>query len=97
MAKKFTGWKEDEMELSNEIIKMYDLPDHTTAEIMGISVEDVQKIKKRQMNATPEQIKKLLRKYGIGQLHPPKKAKEKEQRMYAAITTLLKLLYRAMV
>jgi len=96
MVKKFTGWKEDEMELSGEIIKMYNLPDGETAEVMGTSVVAVRKMKRGQMNASPEQIKRLLGKYGIGELRPPKKSTEKEKRMYAAITTLLKYLYRAM-
>ena len=96
MAKKFTGWKEDEMELSDEIIKMYGVSDGTVASIMGISKEDVEKIKRRQKNATPEQIKRLLKEYGMGRINPPKGSTEKEKRLYAALTTVLKHLYRAM-
>jgi len=96
MAKKFTGWKKDEMELSDEIIRMYGLPDETAASIMEITEKDVIKIKRRQMNATPEQIKSLLKEYGMGKIDPPKGSTEKEKRLYAALTTALKHLYREM-
>jgi len=94
MAKKFTGWKENEMELSDEIIKMYNIPDEEAAGVMGTSLADVKKIKRRQKNATPEQIKKLLAEYGINRLDPPKGSREKEKRLYAALTTALKIIYR---
>jgi hypothetical protein len=97
MAKKFRKYVEGEMEMSDEIIKIYNCSDKAIAKVMGISEEEVEKIRKREMNATPEQIKKLLREWGIVNIDPPKKSTYKEKRLYAALSCALKQLHRAIV
>ena len=93
---KFTGYKEEEIELSNEFVKMYGCNNKAVAEIIGSNEDFVESVKKGGANLNPQQFIALLKEYGIGEFEPRRGAKEKEQRMYAMITNLLKLLYRSM-
>lgn len=97
---KFTGYKENEMEMSDEIVKLFEglgcgIKD--MAQVMDVSEVFINKVKKRQVNLSPQQIMKLIKRFGAPCIDPPKRSTEKEKRLYAALTTIIKHLYRAIV